>query len=99
MNEVRTSPVAATMTDDIDEVRGKPGAFEYFVAGDDKVTPKGMIYCCPCGCGAISALDFKPHESPSWNWDGNRERPTLTPSVHRVGHWHGWLRNGVWESC
>lgn len=29
-----------------------------------------------------------------WGWDGNREKPTLTPSVHTFGHWHGWVRNG-----
>lgn len=24
---------------------------------------------------------------------------TLTPSIHAVGHWHGWLKAGVLESC
>lgn len=99
MTEVKTPSVVATRVDEIDDVRATPGAFEYFVSGDDKVTPKGIIYCCPCGCGVTGALDFRPHESPSWDWDGNRDKPTLSPSVHHVGHWHGWLRNGVWESC
>lgn len=36
----------------------------------------------------------KPAQSPSWQWDGNREKPTLSPSVHTFGHWHGWVRNG-----
>lgn len=100
MPEVKTGPVAATLVDDIDAVPGTPGAFEYFVSGADKETPAGMIYCCrPCGCDVIGALDFKPHPSPSWHWDGNREKPTLTPSVHQVGHYHGWLRAGTWISC
>lgn len=30
----------------------------------------------------------------SWEWDGNREKPTLNPSVHHIGHWHGWIRAG-----
>ena len=29
-----------------------------------------------------------------WHWDGDEERPTLSPSVHTLGHWHGWVRNG-----
>lgn len=97
MSEVQTEPVKATRFDDIDEVVKVPGAFEYFKSGE--VYPAGMIYCCPCGCGATGSLNFRPHPSPSWNWDGNVEAPTLEPSVHHVGHWHGWLRNGVWVSC
>ena len=30
-----------------------------------------------------------------WGWDGNEESPTLTPSVHCIGHWHGWVRGGT----
>jgi hypothetical protein len=29
-----------------------------------------------------------------WGWDGNEDAPTLTPSVHTIGHWHGWVRAG-----
>jgi len=94
MTEVRTNPVIAKRVDDIDEAK-EAGSFEYFVAGDNE--PAGVIYLCPCGCGQIRSLDFKPHGSPSWDWDGNVEKPTLTPSVHWIGHWHGFLRNGVWE--
>jgi hypothetical protein len=97
MAEVVTAPVKATMFDDIDDVSSTPGGFEYFRAGERY--PAGMIYSCPCGCGAKGSLNFRPHASPSWEWDGNTEAPTLSPSVHHVGHWHGWLRNGVWESC
>ncbi len=34
-----------------------------------------------------------------WGWDGNVELPTLTPSIHDVGNWHGYLRAGKLESC
>lgn len=37
--------------------------------------------------------------SPSWQWNGNEEVPTLSPSVHLPGRWHGWFRNGRMESC
>ena len=31
-----------------------------------------------------------------WDWDGNREAPTLTPSILcKVSGWHGYLTNGV----
>lgn len=40
-----------------------------------------------------------------WNWDGNREAPTLTPSILHWGNgrdepatWHGYLRDGKLES-
>lgn len=30
-----------------------------------------------------------------WGWDGNEDIPTLTPSIHCLGHWHGWVRSGA----
>jgi hypothetical protein len=99
MGEVKTEPVIATFCEDIDDVRGKPGAFEFYREGDRY--PAGMIYCCPCGCGATGALRFRPANPahPSWEWSGSTDKPTLTPSVHHVGHWHDWLTDGVWRSC
>jgi uncharacterized protein DUF6527 len=29
-----------------------------------------------------------------WDWNGNREAPTFTPSVNCKGCWHGWIKNG-----
>lgn len=33
-----------------------------------------------------------------WDWDGNRDQPTLTPSIRTCrgldGTWHGFLRRG-----
>lgn len=29
-----------------------------------------------------------------WGWDGNEDSPTLTPSIHCVGHWRGFVQNG-----
>ena len=31
---------------------------------------------------------------PVWQWDGDRNFPTLTPSINVIGRWHGWLREG-----
>lgn len=66
-----------------------------------------ILFTCPCGCGSFSRLPVGLNEKPphgidpdgikaTWRWDGNRTRPTLDPSIHHVGHWHGWLKNGVW---
>lgn len=59
-------------------------------------------YCCPCGCGVIAPItagvNFKPARQPSWRWNGSQTEATLHPSVNHVGHWHGWLRDGYWES-
>lgn len=60
-------------------------------------------YCCPCGCGVQGVLSVgkgrKPAASPSWSWNGSIEKPTLVPSVNHVGHWHGWLTDGLWKVC
>lgn len=29
-----------------------------------------------------------------WAWDGNREKPTFSPSVDCKGCWHGYIRAG-----
>ena len=29
-----------------------------------------------------------------WDWDGNREAPTFTPSVNCGKCWHGYIRKG-----
>ena len=48
-------------------------------------------------------------ERPTWAWDGNRERPSIMPSllIHQINdkgqivgeHWHGFLTGGQWKSC
>ena len=45
-----------------------------------------------------------PGDWPHWQWDGNVEKPTLTPSIgsprmnEGIGY-HGYLRNGNWIGC
>lgn len=103
------SEVKAVHVDDTESVLfrdkslNKPGEYSFYQSKDRPIA--GMNYVCPCDCGATGALDFRPHQSPSWNWDGNKESPTLTPSVFRnsdkfpgVCGWHGFLTNGVWRS-
>lgn len=89
--------VPATLVDDVDDHRDTPGAIDVR-AFDGRVAGIGFI--CPCGCGQEGWLPVEPEAAPSWEWNGNVERPTLSPSVlQRNGcKWHGYLRAGVWES-
>lgn len=87
-----------------------PGAFAYRYDEDGKII--GLLHWLP-GAG-YGYLPFRkgprdPDKS-GWKWDGNLERPTLTPSIDakpalpykgyagRPG-WHGFLKDGRWESC
>lgn len=109
MGEIKTEPVVAQCFDSIDDLRERgqprggnvPGAIHIEEPDDDG--EQMLAYCCPCGCGRIGYIlignGFKPDFSPSWKWNGSRDKSTLTPSVHHVGHWHGWLTDGVWRSC
>lgn len=52
-------------------------------------------------CGGLPIARTKPAlDEPSWGWDGNEDKPTLTPSVWfmknsgRADEWHGWIRAG-----
>lgn len=66
--------------------------------------PVALWFICPCGCGNRTriavAKDAKPETAPSWKWNGSLNDPTLEPSVRQlVCGWHGYLRDGYWESC
>lgn len=63
-------------------------------------------FLCPA-CGSEHSVGIFPEHGTGWQWDGNRERPTLTPSIQIIRHgsndngcrWHGWLRNGEWVNA
>lgn len=87
--------------------------------GDKDEKPAFLVYKCPCSpdCKEVGALQLRgPHardlrepERASWEWDGNRDAPTLSPSIlhynigpkgERAGeHWHGFLQAGVFNRC
>jgi hypothetical protein len=72
------------------------------LAGDYCVNESGdHILChCPCGCGSMMNLPIATGEKTprNWQWDGNREQPTLHPSIRDLSgcKWHGHLQGGVW---
>jgi hypothetical protein len=59
-----------------------------------------LIVRLHAGDDGIAAIAVKPDPDipgkPVWRWDGNREAPTLEPSIlhHSNPPWHGWLRAG-----
>lgn len=108
MAEVKTSPVRAThvVAGSIIDLGQPPGSFKFYTKSETRDQLRGMTFVCPCGCGVTGALPFHPlsgddikYQRDGWKWDGNVDAPTLEPSVHNRGHWHGWLRAGVWESA
>jgi hypothetical protein len=38
------------------------------------------------------------NSKPVWGWNGDRQYPTLSPSINVIGRWHGYLRNGKLET-
>lgn len=87
---------------------GKAGAIQ-FIQHEGKVA--GFSHCCPCGCGKWSFVRLNPENwapesrTPMWTRTGDDLHMTITPSIgiHPVEngayHWHGYLRNGVFEEC
>lgn len=91
----------AIIVDDLDSDAGRdPGAIELRDLDGELA---GIAFRCPCGCGFDSWLPINgPEKDHGWNWDGNREAPTLTPSVLQSGlpcQWHGYLTAGEWKKC
>lgn len=42
---------------------------------------------CP-GCETLHAFSVDGTEGPQWTWDGDRQRPTFSPSL--LVRWHGY---------
>lgn len=93
----------------------KPGDFYLnHVDGDKKIY---LVFYCPCGkCERLHCCAIPIKEGLKlpeyWQWDGNEEEPTLTPSIFRhvdiAAHgdtpahkceWHGFLTKGVFTQC
>ncbi len=65
-----------------------------------------VVVWCP-GCKNLHSLYIPPHAGrPQWQWDGNLEAPTFTPSL--LITWrkrdntvfrrcHSYIRNGQWQ--
>jgi len=60
-----------------------------------------LRFSCPCGCGYVVSVPIKPFDVRGWSWDGDKEKPTLTPSIQKLSgcRWHGHLTKGVFETA
>lgn len=54
----------------------------------------------------LPILNNISNEGAGWAWNGNKEFPTLTPSILHWGNgkdnsatWHGYMKNGKLEVC
>lgn len=55
----------------------------------------GIPYNNPCGfIHSEWTIDHKNDCGASWSWSGKEGCPTLSPSLHAVGIWHGYVRDG-----
>lgn len=54
--------------------------------------PKGFV-------AAEWSIGHKNECGASWTWNGSLLRPTLSPSLHAVGIWHGFVKDGVMTEC
>lgn len=77
----------------------EPGDFYWLVSDQSPVRPEGYrSFAARYPDGSFAIIEVRPAHpdsgGPSWSWDGNLERPTLSPSVHHIGHWHGYVRAG-----
>lgn len=90
---------------DFEEFKRTRLAGSYFLGRPDENGHIDFWYCCPSGSRYIAPIvvgrDFKPAMvgRATWKMTGPPGSVTLHPSVNHVGHWHGWLRDGYWESC
>ena len=76
--------------------------FDAEYLGGKREDEQHFLYLCLPGETRWSPIQVRkgtPGGERVWGWDGNEDQPTVTPSIHWVGHWHGYLRAGRLESC
>ncbi len=81
----------------------QPGDFYITAPNEHEGGMRRLSFRCPCGCGDLCVIRIREdgqHDAQAWGWDKNEDCPTTTPSINiSGGHWHGYLRAGVFESC
>lgn len=80
-----------------DKWRGPPGGMTR-IDGDDE-GHAGHSIACP-GCGIIGAACPGAKWTTDWGVPNDVTTLTMNPSLAKsCCGWHGYLRNGVFESC
>lgn len=91
--------VVGVRRQDLDHLTS-PGEFAWLASSSGE-PDVALAFLCPCGCGTLGSVNVNTPDG--WEWDGDRNEPTLAPSIHRVPErggcgWHGFLRRGTWVS-
>lgn len=83
------------------EEMNAPGDFYWACNGEG--VPQRLMFRCPCGCDSVNgvAVSGDPDKHYVWRWDGNEEKPTVTPSIKMLSGcmWHGFLTAGVFRTA
>ena len=77
-----------------------PGEWQIRSYNDGADSGLRIVFACPNQPGQTCGVPLAPMKLPngaSWTWDGDKAKPTLTPSINCVGGcgWHGWVKKGV----
>jgi len=89
---------ANRVPDDAYSGMSNPGDYIFHPVNDPK--PAFLHFLCPCGCGKFAGISLKPVHPHGWDWNGDKDKPTATPSILiDRDHWHGYLTDGVFKSC
>jgi hypothetical protein len=88
---MNTETIKARRVASVSEVE-KPG--DYYFSDDRR-----HLYLLLPGDTIAGRVRIGGSQHPCWEWDGNLDSPTLTPSLDLPGVWHGWLQAGIFRSC
>lgn len=91
---------------------GKGGIWYHWIEGSNRVFPRdvaSVMIVMPVNWGeegvkergvcAEWAVSHQNSCGAQWSLSGTEDRPTLSPSLHWVGVWHGFLEDGYLRSC
>lgn len=73
--------------------------------GDHENRISHLRFSCPCGCGDLITVPVYQNKNLEgdygWKWDGNKELPTLSPSIQKLNgcKWHGHLTKGIFDQA
>lgn len=85
----------------------KPARFKFRCVGENRNRDPRLTHARCAGLLIAEGPHSAPHGikrepqgqnggRPQWDWDGNHEAPTFSPSINCEGHcgWHGYIRAG-----
>lgn len=89
------------LRENIDDIQENGGVGDWSFTKDDT----HIAIQLHAGMKGLAILPIKD-QANAWQWDGNRDAPTLSPSILHWGGgkdapatWHGYLRAGKLETA